>query len=69
MKIFTCGFAALIASVPEEGDKTTDAAHFYGRKDALNLFPNEKEVAATKICERDYLNMIKETNVNLINVK
>ncbi|MCA9499132.1 MAG: DUF2974 domain-containing protein [Nitrospirales bacterium] len=68
MKIFTCSFAALIASVPDKGDMTTDAAHFYGRKDALNLFPNDKEDEVTKLCECDYLNMVKETNIGLINV-
>ena len=58
MAIFTCGFAALIAS---NLDDKTDAAHFYGREDAQQLILGNSE-----ICGSGYNGMINETNVDLI---
>ena len=58
MAIFTCGFAALIAS---NLDDKTDAAHFYGREDAQQLI-----LGNSKICGSGYQDMINETNVDLL---
>ena len=58
MAIFTCGFAALIAS---DTDGKTDAAHHYGRN-----YARDQILGNSTFCSPGYKDMINETNPDLI---
>lgn len=58
MAIFTCGFAALIAS---DLSDNTDAAHYYDRD-----FARHQILGNSTFCSSGYKDMIKETNPDLI---
>jgi len=58
MAIFTCGFAALIAS---DLSDNTDAAHYYDRD-----FARHQILGNSTFCSSGYKDMINETNPDLI---